>query len=314
MSSDPVNNISCALVTGAGGGIGKAIARYLITRGKKVILAGRTEANLVATAREIGASAYGVLDVGIPGDIAPFVQRLVTEHPDLDCLVNNAGVQRHLDIVHGDVDDFLSRADQEIDINVRGTRNLTQRLLSHLRWKPHAMIVNLSSIVAFVPFRLVNPVYNGTKGWVHLWTMNLRAALARAGSNIHVVEIAPPTVGTDLHREAPDPDDNKKDKNLRSAPFPSIKSSIELPHQDIHKQSQPPQLRSERSPLATRDIAAGNIPDARPSKELRRVERQSGSKAGRRLRPEGQGCIWATLMRLDRTQLKGESCLIGDLA
>ena len=43
--------------------------------------------------------------------------------------------------------------------------------------------------------------------------MNLRAQLERSGSNIRVVEIAPPTVSRDLHRERKDPDDNKKDKN-----------------------------------------------------------------------------------------------------
>ncbi|PYH95620.1 NAD(P)-binding protein [Aspergillus ellipticus CBS 707.79] len=164
MSSDPLNVISCAQVIGGGGGIGKAIAEYLITRGKNVILAGRTDANLAATAHEIGASAYYLLDVGVVTDI-------------------------------------------------RGPMHLTKRFLSHLRAKPHALIINLTSIVAFVPFRLVNPGYNGTKAWLHSWTVILRTALDRAGANIRAVEIVPPTVGTDLHREAPDPDNNKKDKN-----------------------------------------------------------------------------------------------------
>lgn len=43
--------------------------------------------------------------------------------------------------------------------------------------------------------------------------MNLRTQLEQSGANIRVIEISPPTVSTDLHRERKDPDDNKKDKN-----------------------------------------------------------------------------------------------------
>ena len=45
----------------------------------------------------------------------------------------------------------------------------------------------------------LDPVYNGTKAWVHFWSMNLRAQLK--DTKIKVIEIAPPTVATDLHRE-----------------------------------------------------------------------------------------------------------------
>jgi len=64
---------------------------------------------------------------------------------------------------------------------------------------------------SFVPFSIVNPVYNGTKAWVHFWTMNLRTQLK--DSKVKVVEIVPPTVATDLHRDRSNPDDNKKENN-----------------------------------------------------------------------------------------------------
>ena len=60
-------------------------------------------------------------------------------------------------------------------------------------------------------FSIINPVYNGTKAWIHFWSMALRVQLK--DSSVKVIEIAPPTVATDLHREREDPDDNKKDKN-----------------------------------------------------------------------------------------------------
>jgi short-subunit dehydrogenase involved in D-alanine esterification of teichoic acids len=204
-------SFKAALVTGGGGGIGKALSQQLIKDGKKVIIAGRTESKLESTAKEIGAAAYYVLDTGDTASIPAFVKKLVSEHPDLDCLINNAGVQRPLDVNKDAPEDFASKADQEIDINIRGPMHLALHLLSHFKSKPHALIVNVSSVLGFVPFSLINPVYNGTKAWMHFWSMNLRAQLK--DSKVRVVEIAPPTVATDLHREREDPDDNKKEKN-----------------------------------------------------------------------------------------------------
>lgn len=208
--SDPLG-FKCAVITGGGGGIGKAMAQYFVSKGKKVLIAGRTEANLQSAAEEIGAAGYYVLDTGKSAQIPSFIERITAEHPDLDCLVNNAGVQRPLEVVKDD--DFLPKADQEIDINIRGPMHLTLTLLPHLQAKPAALVVNVSSVLGFIPFAVVNPVYNGTKAWLHFWSMNLRAQLRAAGSGVRVVEIAPPMVATDLHRERSDPDDNKKDRN-----------------------------------------------------------------------------------------------------
>jgi len=206
----------CALVTGGGGGLGKALSQYLIKRGKKVIIAGRTESKLRAAAEEIGATAYYVLDTGDIASISRFVQRLTQDHPDVDCLVNNAGVQRPLDVNGMGADEFLQKADQEIDINVRGPMHLVLRMLPHFKAQEGgAVVMNVSSVLGYVPTSVVNPVYNGTKAFVHFHTMNLRTQLRRDedGRRIRVVEIVPPTVATDLHRERSDPDDNKKERN-----------------------------------------------------------------------------------------------------
>jgi short-subunit dehydrogenase involved in D-alanine esterification of teichoic acids len=57
------------VVTGGGGGVGKAMAEFLISRKKRVIIVGRTESNLQATAKEIGATSYYVLDTGDVGSV-----------------------------------------------------------------------------------------------------------------------------------------------------------------------------------------------------------------------------------------------------
>ncbi|KAK9893976.1 NAD(P)-binding protein [Cystobasidium minutum MCA 4210] len=205
----PGNNLdfTCAVVTGGGGGIGKAISQWLVNQGKKVIIVGRTESTLKDSANEIGATGYYVLDTGDIPAIEPFVKKVLKAHPEVDCLINNAGVQRPLDVNNFD----LQKADQEIAINISGPMHLAIEMLDHLKSKPSATIINVGSVLGYNPFSIINPVYNGTKAFVHFWTMNLRTQLK--GSNISVIEVAPPTVATDLHREREDPDDNKKEKN-----------------------------------------------------------------------------------------------------
>lgn len=185
------------------------MSEYFISLGKKVIIVGRTESNLQKAAKEMGHdTAYYVLDTGKVADIPNFVQKVIKDHSEVDCLVNNAGVQRPLDI-----NDFdLGKADQEIDINIRGPMHLAMQFLPHFKSKSSGgIIIDVSSVLGYIPTSVINPVYNGTKAWVHFWTMNMRTQLQ--DENIKIVEIVPPTVATNLHRERSDPNDNKKDKN-----------------------------------------------------------------------------------------------------
>lgn len=209
----PVSTLDfkCALITGGAGGLGRAMAQTLLSMGKRVLIAGRTESNLKQTASEIGATAYYVLDTGKPSDIGPFVSKVTKDHPELDCLINNAGVQRPFQALGPTYGFDLGQADQEIDINIRGPLHLSLKLLPHFQNQPNgAVIMNVSSILGFLPVSVINPVYNGTKAWLHMFSMNLRTQLAQANSKTKVVEIVPPAVETDLHRQRENPDDNKK--------------------------------------------------------------------------------------------------------
>ena len=220
MSRYKVNDFKCALITGGAGGIGRALAEYLLSKGKKVIIAGRTESNLQKTSQELGSDdkpvPYYVLDTSDIYSLEEFSQKITREHPELDCLVNNAGVQRPLDVNKMNAEDFLAKADVELNTNIMGPMHLTMHLLPHL--KSHsaaggpAVIMNVSSVLGISPFSIINPVYNGSKAWLHCWTMNLRSQLARDRTDVRVVEIIPPSVGTDWHRERENPDDNKKHK------------------------------------------------------------------------------------------------------
>ena len=212
----------CAIVTGGGNGIGRAISEWLVSQGKKVIIVGRTESKLPTAAKEMAHSTpYYTLDTGDIPAVHNFVKKVVKDHPDVDCLINNASVQRPLD-----VNDFdLAKADQEIDINIRGPMHLTMALLNHFKSESgRAVIVNVSSVLGYIPTSIINPVYNGTKAWLHFWSMNLRTQLK--DTKVRVIEIAPPTVATDLHRERADPDDNKKEKNSAALSVDEFMNSI----------------------------------------------------------------------------------------
>ncbi|KAF8607355.1 putative short-chain dehydrogenases/reductase [Ceratobasidium sp. AG-I] len=187
----------CALVTGGGGGLGKAFAQSLIKRGKKVYIAGRTESNLLATAKEIGAAGYFVVDLGNLASLPAFVEKVTKEAPEVDCLLNNAGVQNPLNLLNG-VD--LKILDQEIDINVKGPVHLSVLFIPHLKQKEHASIMNVTSGLSQVPVAHI-PIYCASKAFVQSFTLSLREQLRP--TNITVIEISPPLVESDLHRNHP---------------------------------------------------------------------------------------------------------------
>ncbi|KAK5946221.1 hypothetical protein PMZ80_000362 [Knufia obscura] len=234
MSQSTYDLIDTALITGGAGGIGRALAENLIKAGKKVIIAGRTESKLQATSKEIGADYY-VLDTSKVDSIPSFVKQVLKDHEDLNCLINNAGVQRPFEIPgsnfsNGDYGFDLAKADQEIDTNIRGPMHLAIALLPHFTSLPsgkQGVIINVSSVLGFAPISLVNPVYNGSKAWLHFFTVNMRTQLAKNQTRVKVIEIVPPTVATDLHRERTNPDDNKKANNQAALELPEFMAEIE---------------------------------------------------------------------------------------
>ena len=203
-------DFQCAVVTGGAGGLGFVMAEWFIQQGKKVILVGRTESNLKEASSKLNNASYYVLDTGKISDIPDFAKKVVKEHPEVDCLVNNAGVQRPLDVT----DLNLGWLDQEIDINVRGPIHLANAFLPHFLSKKHAVIANVSSVLGIVPFSIVNPGYNGTKAYMHFYSEAQRVQLAH--TPVRVVEILPPQVATALHRDRVDPADNTPEKSPTS--------------------------------------------------------------------------------------------------
>ncbi|AIF48276.1 SDR family oxidoreductase [Dyella japonica] len=185
-------NGNTILITGGGSGIGRALAEALHKRGNKVIIAGRRRSHLDAVITANPGMEAVELDITDPASIERVATRLVAEHPELNVLINNAGIMQ-ADDVAGKIDDALLTA--TMTTNVLGPIRMTSALIEHLKRKEHAVVAYTSSVLAFVPMA-VTGIYSATKAAIHSYVLSQRFMLRNTG--VRVLEIAPPWVRTEL--------------------------------------------------------------------------------------------------------------------
>ena len=179
------------LITGGGSGIGAALAQRFHDRGDTVIVAGR-RADALAQAIEGRERMHAItLDVDSAEGVVDFAKRLLAEYPEVNVLINNAGIMRLEDI---DTARDLTSAEETINTNILGPIRLIDALVDHLKTQPDAAIVNVTSGLAFVPMT-AGAVYSATKAAMHSYTVSLRSALK---GQVEVIELAPPAVQTGL--------------------------------------------------------------------------------------------------------------------
>src|SRR5437879_7110717 len=142
---------AAAAVTGAASGIGRALALELAARGCDLALADRDEAGLQSVAAEISkAHSLDVtvhrVDFGEPSQIEAFAQAAIAAHPNLNIVVNNAGVA-----LLGQFNEIdQAQMDWLMNINFWGVVHSTRAFLPHLSRQREAHIVNLSSIFGII--------------------------------------------------------------------------------------------------------------------------------------------------------------------
>ena len=181
------------LITGGSSGIGRALAVAFHQLGNQVIVAGRRQAlmeEIVAKNPRIHAAVVDVQDAAaLPG----FVDDIVRHYPEVNFLINNAGIMKPENLSDGPAQDDI--AGQTIATNLLAPMRLASLLLPQLKKQKHAAIMNVSSGLAFVPMAMT-PTYCATKAAVHSWTQSLRYQLR--DTNIDVFELVPPYVQTEL--------------------------------------------------------------------------------------------------------------------
>ena len=182
------------LITGGTSGIGQEMAKQLLRRGNTVIVTGRDLSKLDATSRALPDAHVIPSDVSDPAAVVNLYESVTSRFPALDTLINNAGIMRNLDL---NLPRDLQDISREIEINLCGPIRMVQQFLPHLKTRDGALIVNVSSGLAFVPLPIA-PIYCATKAALHSYTQSLRMQLA--GTGVTAVELAPPGTETPLLR------------------------------------------------------------------------------------------------------------------
>lgn len=179
------------LITGGGSGIGRELALRFSALGNTVIVTGRNLAALEQTIEGSKNMHAMTLDVTDPAAISQFARDVVARYPQLNVLINNAGIMRMEDV--GSAGD-LADAEAQIATNLLGPIRLNNALVEHLKSRKDGVIVNVSSGLAFVP-RADAAVYSASKAAIHSYSQSLRHQLA---GQVKVIELAPPAVQTEL--------------------------------------------------------------------------------------------------------------------
>ena len=180
------------LITGGSTGIGLAMAEQYLKAGSKVIICARKQEKLDEAKKKIPALTTYLCDVLGKSQRESLAQKVISDFPDINILVNNAGIQRQNNFVKGA--DMTSAA-EEIETNFMAYVHFSALFIPHLMSKPDAAIINISSGLGFIPIARM-PIYCATKAAIHSFSWSLRHQLKN--TSVKVFEIIPPTVDTDL--------------------------------------------------------------------------------------------------------------------
>ena len=183
------------LVTGGATGIGYALAEKFLDAGSEVIVCGRRKRKLEAAKRQLPALHVTQCDVAVESERKNLLKWATTRFPDLNVLINNAGIQRQVDFTSPDIANRTPLKDDEVTINLASQIRLCALFTPKLLSRETAAILNISSGLAFVPIATM-PIYCATKAAIHSFTISLRHQLR--GTSVRVFEAAPPTTDTEL--------------------------------------------------------------------------------------------------------------------
>ena len=184
-----------AVITGAGGGIGRATAARLAAEGIKVILLGGNKENKLAESAAIIKNAGGECEF-FPGNLTDSVwlDRKVdniVKNSDVDILINNAGIAMNAsfsEVTEKQFDDIMN-------VNVRVPFFLTQKMLPFLKKSSYATVINVASVVSHAGYPLQS-AYAASKHALLGFTKSLAAEVYKDGVRVHAV--SPGGVYTDM--------------------------------------------------------------------------------------------------------------------
>ncbi len=186
------------LITGGATGIGFEMAKGMLERENEVIVCCRSDEHLAEAKRKLPRLDVHRCDVSRQDERQELHDWCVSNYPDINVLVNNAGIQRMVDFRKGTDDLVRIRnvdGEDEIEVNFAAYVWMAAMFVPDFLRRQEAAIVNVSSGLAFIPL-VITPVYDATKAAIHSFSITLRHQLRN--TPIKVFEIIPPTVDTNL--------------------------------------------------------------------------------------------------------------------
>ncbi len=213
-----------ALITGGGTGIGLEIARCMLTAGATVIITGRREAVLQASAAELGEGAHFVVnDICDLASLEELVERVEAAHGPLDILVNNAGINMKKPALEVTDEDF-SRI---IHTNLNAVFALTRAAAKRMVARRSGVILMISSMAAYYGIDRV-VAYAASKSAVEGMVKVLASEFSKDGVRINA--IAPGFIETEMSRTAMNSDPDRRDRAMRRTPMGKFGKPADIGH------------------------------------------------------------------------------------
>lgn len=172
------------VITGAGSGLGRAMARRLARDGHRLVLLGRTFAKVEAVARELGEGAWaGACDVADAASVKAAFAEIAAREPRIDVLINNAAVYEPY-MIEDATEEQIAAA---LDTNLAGTIHCSRAALP--RMEKGGQVINVSSRTVVEPAVML-ALYQTSKAGVERFTRTLREELAERGIRVTLLRAA----------------------------------------------------------------------------------------------------------------------------
>ncbi|MFF3513213.1 oxidoreductase [Streptomyces sp. NPDC002573] len=264
-----------ALVTGASSGIGKAAALALVEAGFDVVGTSRD------TSRVTPPDGVTFLDLDVASDASAtaVVQQVLDRFGRIDVLVNNAGTG----LMGAAEENSIAQAQAVFDVNVFGVMRMVQAVLPHMRARGRGRIINLSSVVGFLPSPYM-AVYAGSKHAIEGYSESLDHEIREQGVRALLVEPAYTSTGFEANSPRPDTPlqvyaaqrrafDDMLETAIKNGDDPAVVAKVIVAAATDPK----PKLRYTAGPLAGRASALRRLAPARVfDKQVRKLNRMAG--------------------------------------